>query len=210
MTQDSTLTKGERTRQVILDTAERLILAQGYHGTSMRQIADEAGIAVGGIYNHFASKEAIFTALIEEHQPYTDIVAGLSALSGLSGESAAELVESAARLAIEQVRADPVFIRLAIIDMQEFEGHTVVRFANFLIQGLMAFTGQLVASGQVREDLPLPVLMRSFAGMVIFYVISEVVAFGGDSPRIDLPATDEIDWIGGLVDVYLNGVLRKT
>ena len=210
MTQDSTLTKGERTRQVILDTAERLILAQGYHGTSMRQIADEAGIAVGGIYNHFASKEAIFTALIEEHQPYTDIVAGLSALSGLSGESAAELVESAARLAIEQVRADPVFIRLAIIDMQEFEGHTVVRFANFLIQGLMAFTGQLVASGQVRKDLPLPVLMRSFAGMVIFYVISEVVAFGGDSPRIDLPATDEIDWIGGLVDVYLNGVLRKT
>jgi len=210
MTQDSILTKGERTRQVILDTAERLILAQGYHGTSMRQIADEAGIAVGGIYNHFASKEAIFTALIEEHQPYTDIVAGLSALSGLSGESAAELVESAARLAIEQVRADPVFIRLAIIDMQEFEGHTVVRFANFLIQGLMAFTGQLVASGQVREDLPLPVLMRSFAGMVIFYVISEVVAFGGDSPRIDLPATDEIDWIGGLVDVYLNGVLRKT
>ena len=210
MTQDSTLTKGERTRQVILDTAERLILAQGYHGTSMRQIADEAAIAVGGIYNHFASKEAIFTALIEEHQPYTDIVAGLSALSGLSGESAAELVESAARLAIEQVRADPVFIRLAIIDMQEFEGHTVVRFANFLIQGLMAFTGQLVASGQVREDLPLPVLMRSFAGMVIFYVISEVVAFGGDSPRIDLPATDEIDWIGGLVDVYLNGVLRKT
>ncbi len=176
----------------------------------MRQIADEAGIAVGGIYNHFAGKQAIFTALLEEHQPYTDIVAGLSALSGLSGESAAELVESAARLAFEQVRADPVFIRLAIIDMQEFEGHTVVRFANFLIQGLMAFTGQLVASGQVREDLPLPVLMRSFAGMVIFYVISEVVAFGGDSPRVDLPATGEIDWIGGLVDVYLNGVLRKT
>ena len=49
-------TKGERTRQEILQSAHQLFLKNGYHGTSMRQIAEGAGIAVGGIYNHFASK----------------------------------------------------------------------------------------------------------------------------------------------------------
>jgi AcrR family transcriptional regulator len=199
-------TKGERTRETILAAAEQLIISQGYHGTSMRQIADEAGIAVGGIYNHFAGKEAIFAALVEEHQPYTDIAAGLS---GLPGESAAELVENAARLAIDELLSDPVFVRLAMIDMQEFEGHTLVQFAKQLIQGLFALGGQLVASGQVRQDVSLPVLMRSFAGVVVFYAISELAAFRADPPLVPLPSSDEIDWIGGLVDVYLHGVLRK-
>ncbi len=172
----------------------------------MRQIADEAGIAVGGIYNHFASKRAIFTALIQEHQPYTDIAAGLS---GLAGESAAELVEKAARLAVDELLSDPVFVRLGMIDIQEFEGHTVVQFANQLIQGLLVFGEQLLASGQVRQDIPLPVLIRSFAGLVVFYAISELAAFGSDPPLVPLPPTGEIDWIGKLVDVYLHGVLNK-
>ena len=55
-------TKGERTRAVLLDAAKRLFVSNGYHGTSMRQIADEAGLALGGIYNHFGNKEDIFVA----------------------------------------------------------------------------------------------------------------------------------------------------
>jgi AcrR family transcriptional regulator len=207
MTQEPTLTKGERTRQAILEVAERLIISQGYHATSMRQIADEAGIAVGGIYNHFSGKEAIFAALLEIHQPYTNIVA---ALPNLPGESVAELVEGAAHLLIDAILADPVFVRLAMIDMQEFEGHTILQFANQMIHGLLAFAARLVATDQLRQDLPLPVMLRAFAGQVVFYVISEIVAFSGDSPLIDFPLPDDIDWIGGIVDVYLNGVLRKT
>ena len=63
------LSKGERTRQDILSAAHTLFLEQGYHGTSMRQIAYRAGIALGGIYNHFAGKEGIFTAVFEANHP---------------------------------------------------------------------------------------------------------------------------------------------
>lgn len=207
MTPTSELTKGERTRQAILNAAEQLILKQGYHGTSMRQIAAEAGIVVGGIYNHFAGKEAVFAALLERHQPYSDIVARLSELSG---ESAAELLARAARMIIDEALEDPVFIRLIFIDLQEFGGDTVFQLAVRMISGLVAFFAPLAASGQIRSDLPLPVLVRSFAGLVIFYVLSEVVAFVDGSPRFELPWATDIDWVEGMLDVYLNGVLCQT
>ena len=78
--------QGEQTRQLILGAAERLFLAQGFNGTSMRQIAREAGnLAVGGIYNHFASKEALFEALLEARSPYEEIFHTLESLDGTSG-----------------------------------------------------------------------------------------------------------------------------
>jgi AcrR family transcriptional regulator len=206
MTETTALTKGALTRNAILDAAERLILSQGYHGTSMRQIANEAGIAVGGIYNHFTGKEAIFSALLERHQPYSDIVNGLAAVSG---ENVTELVEGAARVVIDELMEDPVFIRLSFIDLQEFDGDTLFRVATQMIQGMLTFVDRLVEAGWVRQDIPLPVLVRSFAGLIGFFVLSEIVAFGGDSPRFVVPFDGEIDWIGGMTEIYLNGVLKR-
>ena len=78
--------RGEQTRKMILDSAEHLFLANGFNGTSMRQIAREAGgLAVGGIYNHFASKEAIFEALLEARSPYQEIFQTFQALDGSNG-----------------------------------------------------------------------------------------------------------------------------
>jgi AcrR family transcriptional regulator len=55
-----TLSKGKNSRANILRAAHDLFLQQGYHGTSMRQIAEGAGTALGAIYNHFPGKETIF------------------------------------------------------------------------------------------------------------------------------------------------------
>lgn len=208
MTEESSLSKGEHTRQTILDAAERLILSQGYHGTSMRQIAAQAGIAVGGIYNHFASKEAIFAALLERHQPYSDIVAGMNSLSG---ENPAELAERAARMAVAEILEDPLFFRLALIDLLEFDGDTLMQFVGQLVPALLSLVTRIYASGQVRQDLPLPVMMRAFGGMIVFYALSEVIAFRGELPWFQLPTPvgDDIDWICGMVDIFLNGVLAR-
>ncbi|GAB3271207.1 TetR/AcrR family transcriptional regulator [Parahaliea aestuarii] len=56
--------KGERTAAAILDAAETHFARQGYHGTSLRNIANSAGLQEPGIYNHFASKEAIYAAVL--------------------------------------------------------------------------------------------------------------------------------------------------
>lgn len=49
--------KGERTRALILETAMRLFEERGYDKTTMRAIAQEAGVSVGNAYHYFASKE---------------------------------------------------------------------------------------------------------------------------------------------------------
>ncbi len=208
MTDTSSLSKGERTQQAILDAAERLILGQGYHATSMRQIADEVGMAVGGIYNHFASKEAIFEALLARHQPYTDIVAGMN---NLTGDDPAELAERAAHIAVAEILEDPLFFRLALIDLVEFDGDTLLQVVGQLVPALLNLVTRIYASGQVRQDLPLAVMMRAFGGMVVFYALTELVAFRDELPWFQLPPSfgDDIDWIGGMVDIFLNGVLAR-
>jgi AcrR family transcriptional regulator len=47
------------TRERILDTAERLFMAHGYDGTSMRQITSEAAVNLAAVNYHFGSKESL-------------------------------------------------------------------------------------------------------------------------------------------------------
>ena len=64
MTDTAPLSKGQRTAQRLLDEAQILFASQGYDATSLRQIATAADIKEPGIYNHFASKEALYEAVL--------------------------------------------------------------------------------------------------------------------------------------------------
>ncbi|MDR2186544.1 MAG: TetR family transcriptional regulator [Azonexus sp.] len=54
-----TETRPSDTRGRILDAAERLFMAHGYDGTSMRHITGEAGVNLAAVNYHFGSKEAL-------------------------------------------------------------------------------------------------------------------------------------------------------
>lgn len=49
--------KSEQTRTLILETALRLFAERGYDKTTMRAIAQEAGVSTGNAYYYFSSKE---------------------------------------------------------------------------------------------------------------------------------------------------------
>lgn len=59
---DARTPKGERTRQLILETALESFQAKGYDATTMRGIAKQAGLSVGNAYYYFPSKEHIVQA----------------------------------------------------------------------------------------------------------------------------------------------------
>jgi AcrR family transcriptional regulator len=59
------MSAGER-RQQLLDVAGGLFAAHGYHGLSMEQLADAAGVSKPVLYQHFASKRDLYLALVRE------------------------------------------------------------------------------------------------------------------------------------------------
>jgi len=62
-------TRAERTaatRRDLLAAAERRFFLRGYHGTTLDDIADEAGYTKGAVYSTFKSKAGLFLALFDE------------------------------------------------------------------------------------------------------------------------------------------------
>ncbi len=57
--------KGARTRERILDAAERLFAERGYAATSLREIARAAGVHQPGLYNYYADKRALYGGVLE-------------------------------------------------------------------------------------------------------------------------------------------------
>jgi AcrR family transcriptional regulator len=56
---------GERTAERILDAAEELFAERGYDGTTLRDVATRVGVRPPSLYNHFASKDALYAAVLE-------------------------------------------------------------------------------------------------------------------------------------------------
>jgi len=56
---------GSRARTALLDAATDLFAAQGYAGTTTRQISDAAGMQAGNLRHHFGTKADLFTAVVE-------------------------------------------------------------------------------------------------------------------------------------------------
>ncbi len=59
------MTDPASTRDRILNAAEALFAERGLAGTAVRDIAAEAGLTAASLYNHFASKEALYEAVLE-------------------------------------------------------------------------------------------------------------------------------------------------
>src|SRR4051812_19152867 len=59
-------TKGQQSRAKLLAAAARVFVKRGFAQTTIRDIAKEAGVALGALYFHFASKEEFATAVFEQ------------------------------------------------------------------------------------------------------------------------------------------------
>jgi AcrR family transcriptional regulator len=57
--------RGAETAERILDAAEALFAERGYAATTLRDVAAAVGVRNPSLYNHFASKEALYAAVLE-------------------------------------------------------------------------------------------------------------------------------------------------
>ena len=74
-------------RQIILDAAMRVFSAKGFHNAKIEEIAQEAEVGKGTVYEYFSNKEALFVEMLESaFHAYTEgLTQAVSAADGSSG-----------------------------------------------------------------------------------------------------------------------------
>jgi len=72
----------EQTRQELVSAAEACFVSQGFHASSVDQVAERAGYTKGAVYSNFAAKEDLFFAVYERRveQVLTEVVPDLRQL----------------------------------------------------------------------------------------------------------------------------------
>jgi len=198
------LSKGEQTRREIIAAAHTLFVKQGYHGTSMREIAKTAGLALGGIYNHFATKEDIFRAVFVEYHPINYI---FPALAQAHGESTEALLRDIARHIIAGLKEDPDFINLLSIDIVEFQGSNASSVLRTRLPALEGVYRQIVsASSNDLRPIPPLIFLRSFFGLFISYFMTGYIL----NLAPELPDEINQNAFDYFIEIFLHGVLSDT
>lgn len=192
--------RGERTRQAILDAAYHLFISQGFHATSMRQIARDAGVALGGIYNHFSSKEEIFDHVLLDRHPYRQI---FEVLETIPGDDLETFVHRAVETAMEVIGRRPDFIKLAFIELSEFQGKHAPHLYRVIFPHFQRFWSRFAGpGGGLRPGLPPQPVIFSFLGTIFaFYLTMSVSGEDGALPLDKNPSRH-------IIEILLHGILN--
>lgn len=169
----------QRTRESIHEAATRLFGSRGFHGTGMREIAREAGVSLGNLYNHHPTKHELFAALLEQYEaqytaPDTPLARALAEFSSLDdlerlGEASRQMVTRFAH-----------YIRLIYVDVVELDGEHIQRLFSGMRRRYEETLGPrleaLRAAGELGEVDPIAGLMT--ATISFFYLFNMERVFG--------------------------------
>jgi AcrR family transcriptional regulator len=202
MIRETTLTKKERTQQAIEQAAYELFMEHGFNATSMRQIAGRAGLALGGIYNHYESKEEIFHAIILDRHPYKQI---LPLVLNVKGKTPEEFFRNAAHTALGELGKRPDFLKLMFIEAVEFNGKHISLIMREILPQVMPIFEELAARRKSLRQIGPVLLIRSFLAMLFSYYLTEMFIQGSTLAKL-MPKNS----FDTFVDIYLYGILRET
>jgi AcrR family transcriptional regulator len=194
------VTKGEISQEKILDAAFKLFIGQGYHGTSMREIAQAAGFTPASIYNHFENKEDIFRQVLLQHHPYHQI---LPILETAKGDTAEGLLRDVGSRVYKALRKRTELLHLMFIELVEFEGKHFGEIFSSMSPRIFKFLGKLRANAREMRPIPPTNIMMALIGLVMSQWIIESMFL----TNIKLPQSNR--HFEDALDIYLHGVLAS-
>jgi len=110
----------EENQRRIEAAALKLFTKQGFHGTNIRDIAEQAGVSTGAIYTYYPSKEAIFASLVSGYRSRTEAWRRRLGATLENPLSKHDLTRIAAEIRA-LVTANPEYLLLIYIDVVEFQ-----------------------------------------------------------------------------------------
>src|SRR5262249_20045217 len=153
----------------------RLFSQRGFRGTTTKEIALAAGVSEAMVFRHFATKEELYSAIIDqkaclgdERDPY-QVVA-----DALERKDDRAVFERLALDALEQNECDPEFQRLLL--HSALEGHELAQmFWEKFVRRVYKFLGEYIRERQrdgEMVDVEPAIVVRAFIGMIIHHSLN--------------------------------------
>ena len=219
----------EDRRLQIAQTAMRLFSERGFRGTTTKEIAQAAGVSEAIIFRHFATKEDLYSAIIDL-KSCDGFAAGLAASEHTREASCPQVVEQVRCRVAEAMKARDdraVFEGIALAMMEHhqsdhemlrlllysaLEGHQLAQiFWDKNVRVLYEFLGGYVRErqreGAFRHADPL-LVVRAFTGSVIHHSLNNIL-WEKDAARRIVNVPNE-QAAREFAQILLRGVLTET
>lgn len=200
--------KSEKSRRGVLDAALHLFAHNGYRATTMREIAERAGVSTGNVYHHFPDKETIFRELIDEYfaistTPRFPFRRALESLANFP-----ENIEELGFAARESIRQYRLYNLLIYVDVIEFGGTHIQKFYGEMgerFRQMMEEQGTLDAiKARLRPNVS-PISALLLTTRMFFNYFTVEILFGVDAPF----GKDSREVVEEIADMIRNGVCAR-
>ena len=193
-------------REQILDAAMEVFSRKGFAMSTTAEIAREAGIAEGTIYNYFPSKRELFIAVIKNFVitvPLLELIdklpqGNIAVTFGHIMQNRFKLIES------EKVSRMPALMAEVIRDPELKELWTTEFLQPFLSK-MEGIYEKLTTTGKFRNVEP-PILVRGIGGMFLGFLIFKIME-GETSPLNRMPQEKVI---AAMSELILHGLINDS
>jgi AcrR family transcriptional regulator len=189
-------------RQVLIDTALRLIEANGLEQLSVREVARAADVSPGAPFRHFASRTALLTAVAEQAMDRLEAQIA-AALAGAEGTPPLHRYRAIGTGFLRWAFANPVPFQVistrAVID---FEGSSLRARNDAIRSRMVALFREADALGQLRGGPP---EQLAVAGRAIAYGAARMF-IDGQFPSWGLDMVDPLGAAHALLDQFMDAI----
>ena len=166
---------GEDRRLQILRIAMRLFSQRGFRGTTTKEIALAAGVSEAMVFRHFANKEVLYSAILDQKACVHDTLDPRQAVAeAIERKDDRAVFEGIALEALNQHDADPEFQRLLL--HSALEEHDLAhmfweKFVRRVYRSLGNYIRERQKEGAIVAVEP-SVVVRAFIGMVMHHSLN--------------------------------------
>ncbi len=185
----------DQRRLQLLDVARDRFAEQGFHATSMDEIAEAAGVTKPVLYQHFPSKRALYVELLEDTG--RELLANLADATSRAG-SPRERVELSFRAYFNFVASNPAAFRLLLGTSLRAD----TEFAG-VVEEILESIAEMVS---LLIDIPASDEQRRTLATALVGMAETVGRRAIRDPKIQLDPDELARWISELAWFGLRGV----
>jgi AcrR family transcriptional regulator len=200
----------EERRKQILDAATKVFAGKGFDRATIADIAREAGIAEGSIYNYFKNKGDLLISIPRQviQPPIESASAQLKAFAANALPPPEQMLTTIAHNLIAAIRQNAHVFRILVSALPAMTQSTREKYMNqvvlYAVRMLETYFQGQIERGVFRKELHPPTLAGAFVGMFIPFVIFSEILLVESAPKPDYEQL-----IAANVSLFLRGALAE-